>query len=185
MPAANEPTATLKQKVLHETEKMVGYTIYLTVVIGIFNYYRRLVLKEYEITYLHYGYGLIEALILAKVILIGEALKLGERTRALRGPLAIPTLYKSLMFGILVAIFTVLEKLVIGAIHHEDLARIALDVVSKGKDEILARILIMFVAFVPFFAFLELQQELKVDYFELFFRRRPEPNAVTTPRAQP
>ena len=180
---ANEPTATLKQKALLETEKMVAYTIYLALVFSIFNNYRRLVLSEYEITYLHYGYSLIEALILAKVVLIGEALKLGERPKAMRGPLIIPTLYKSLMFGILVAIFTLLEKLVTGAIHHEDLARIALDVVSKGRDEILARILMMFVALVPFFAFLELQQALGVDYFELFFRKRAEPSSEAPPRS--
>jgi hypothetical protein len=182
MADTKEPTATLKQKALRETQKLVGYTIYLALVFGIFNNYRRLVLSEYEITYLNYGYSLIEALILAKVVLIGEALKLGERSRSLNGPLIIPTLYKSLMFGVLVAIFTVLEKLVTGAIHHKDLAQIALDVVSKGRYEILARILMMFVAFVPFFAFLELQDALGADYLHLFFTRRPEPSAAATPQ---
>jgi hypothetical protein len=167
-----EPKASLKERALSETRKYVGYTVYLAIVFGAFSNYRRLVLREYEIPYLNYGYSIIEALILAKVILIGEALKLGERHA--NKPLIIPILYKSFVFGLLVVAFTVLEKLVSGAIHHRDLQEIALDTVSKGRDEILARILMMFVAFLPFFAFIELQRLLGgASYFDLFFRKRP------------
>src|SRR5450755_1460457 len=96
----NEPKASLKERALSETRKYVGYTIYLAMVFAAFSNYRRLVLSEYEIAYLNYGYSLIEAMILAKVILIGEALKLGERRAD--EPLIIPTLYKAFMFGLLV-----------------------------------------------------------------------------------
>jgi len=46
-------------------------------------------LAEYQIAYLHYGVSVVEALVLAKVILIGEALRLG---RGLEDkPLIVPT----------------------------------------------------------------------------------------------
>jgi hypothetical protein len=41
--------------------------------------YRRLTLAEFGLTYLHYGFAFIEALIIAKVILIGDAFRLGRR----------------------------------------------------------------------------------------------------------
>ena len=177
MTATKQGAETLKEKALHETQRYLVYAVYLALVFATFNNYRRLVLKEYEIVYLNWGYSVIEALILAKVVLIGEAFKLGERRKD--EPLIIPTLYKSLLFGLLVVVFTLLEKLVTGAIHHEDLAQIAVDSVSRGRDEIIARLLMMFVAFVPFFAFVELRRALGLDtFYNLFFRRRaPGPAA--------
>ena len=40
--------------------------------------YRRLVLAAHDITYTNYWVALIEALILAKVVMIGDVLRLGR-----------------------------------------------------------------------------------------------------------
>ena len=64
---------------------------------GSFTTYRRLVLAEYQIGYFEYGWALLKALVLAKVILIGEILHLGERFHD--RPLLVSTLWKTLMFG--------------------------------------------------------------------------------------
>jgi hypothetical protein len=45
---------------------VLGHFIYLAIFFGVFTWYRRFVLAEYRITYLHYGTAIIEALILAK-----------------------------------------------------------------------------------------------------------------------
>jgi hypothetical protein len=173
-----EPPLTLKQKALRESQKLVVYTVYLALVFGIFNNYRRLVLSEYSIPYFNYGYAIIEALILAKVIMIGEAFGLGDRQRRENVPLIVPTLVNSLLFGIVVVAFSIVEKLVTGAIHHENLSEIGQDMLSKGRDEILARVLMMFVAFVPFFALIELQRALKNDSFLTLFFRKGVPAAA-------
>jgi len=180
MEHAKDGKATLKQKAVHETEKLIAYTVYLTVVFAVFANYRRLVLADYDISYFNYGYVVIEALILAKVLLIGEALHLGERYA--EQPLIIPTLWKSVAFGILVVAFSILEHLVKGAIHHRDVAQIAADIASKGRSEILARVLTMVVAFVPFFAFSELERVLgEGSVIGLFIHRRPSPPVAAGP----
>ena len=61
----------MKEKIFHE---MVEYWInvaYLAVVFAAFTQYRRFLLAAHDITYTNYWVALIEALILAKVIMIG------------------------------------------------------------------------------------------------------------------
>ncbi len=169
---AHAKAAHIKHKVVEETERMLVYTVYLTLVLGSFAIYRRLVLAEYEINYFNYGAAVIEALILAKVILIGEAFHFGERYSGRPLPLIVPTVYKSVVFGLLVAVFFVLEHFVTGAIHRDDLAQIWADLFSKGRNEMIGKVIMMTVAFLPFFAFRELEKTFGgVDFMKLFFHR--------------
>jgi hypothetical protein len=68
-----------KAKAREELRDVVFITLYFTLFLGAFNTYRRLILKEHGVAYLHYGITLVEALIIAKVILIGDAMKFGRR----------------------------------------------------------------------------------------------------------
>jgi hypothetical protein len=134
-----------------------------------FAWYRRLVLAEYQITYLNYGISLIEALVLAKVILLGDLLHLGRRFQ--EKPLIIPTLYKTAVFSIFVLAFALLEHICEGFLHGRSIAAEIHLVMSQGKDELLARCLVMFSAFVPFFAFQEIGRALgEGRVFSLFFK---------------
>jgi hypothetical protein len=160
----------MKQKISHEMKEFLIIFLYLGLVIGVFNIYRWLLLAEYHVGYFVYGYSLVEALILAKVILIGKSLGIGERFSG--KPLIIPTLYKTMLFALFVFAFGILEHLTSGFLHGKDLAGIFQEVI-RSRYEILARILMMFVAFIPFFAFGEAMQALgEVKIFDLFFRSR-------------
>jgi hypothetical protein len=174
MPLSSEKKAHMKEKAIEETWKLMLYTGYLAMVFVAFANYRRLILAEYQISYLHYGYAVVEAVVLAKIVLIGEALGVGERLSAGR-PLIFAALFKSVLFALLAAVFAVLEHLVEGAIHHKDLATIWTDIVSKGADEMLARALVTVVAFIPFFAIWELQRLFPAQsFFDLIFKERPK-----------
>jgi hypothetical protein len=145
--------------------------MYLAVFFGLFTWYRRLVLAEYQISYLHYGVAFIQALVLAKVIMVGRALHLGQRLKD--HPLILPTVYKAVVFSIFVGLFGVLEHTIIGLLHGKGIAGGFEELMSAGKDELLARCMIMFVAFIPFFAFEELERVLGEGKLgRLFFRRR-------------
>ena len=94
---------------------MVEYwinVVYLTLVFAAFTQYRRLVLAAHDITYTNYWVAVIEALILAKVIMIGDVLRLGRGLE--HKPLIYPTLYKTVVFTLFVGIFTVLENVIKG-----------------------------------------------------------------------
>jgi len=74
-----------------------------------------LVLAEYQITYVRYGLSVLEALVLAKVILIGDVLRLGRRFED--KPLIVPTLYKTVVFTLWVAAFSFLEHTIEGLLR--------------------------------------------------------------------
>lgn len=166
----NKNKAGWKQKLIHEIIEYFVNFVYLAIFFSVFTWYRRLILAEYHISYLNYGIGLLEALVLAKIIMVGGMLHLGPKSGD--KPLIVPTLYKAVVFTVWVAVFGVLEHTLIGLLHGKGLEGGFHEIVSEGKDELLARCLIMFFAFIPFFAFQELGRVLGEGRInEIFFRR--------------
>jgi len=162
-----------KKILFHE---MVEYWInvcYLTLVFAAFTMYRRLLLAAYDITYTNYGVAVIEALVLAKVIMIGEVVRLG---RGLEDkPLIYPTLYKTAIFTLFVALFTLIEHAIKGLWQGKGLAGGLVEFLEKGTHEILANSLVVFVAFIPFFGVKELGRILGQEKIRaLFFKRRAD-----------
>ncbi|MGE5444937.1 MAG: hypothetical protein ACM3SR_10120 [Ignavibacteriales bacterium] len=173
MDNANKKKAGWKQKAVHEIIDYFINFIYLALFFGLFTWYRRLVLAEYHIAYLNYSFSVIEALVLAKIIMIGDVLKLG---RGLQGrPLIFPTLYNTVVFSVWVWLFAVLEHMVDGLLRGKGLAGGFDEIMGRGKYELLARCMVVFFAFIPFFAFRELGRVLGEGKLrELFFRRRAD-----------
>lgn len=144
--------------------------VYLAFVFGLFTWYRRLILARYDIEYLHYGVAIIEALVLAKVIMIGDLLHLSRHIFEGK-PLIYPTMYKSLVFTLFVAAFTIAEQTITGLVKGKGLDGWLVEIQGKGKYEFLAHSLMVFVMFIPFFAFKEMSRILgKGKIGRLFFR---------------
>jgi len=112
--------AHLKEKAAEELRLLVLITAYLAAVFAAFLTYRRIVSREFGVTAFHYGYALLEALLIAKVILIGKAIGLGRK--GTRRTLAWSVLRSSLAYGGLVAVFAILEHVIEGLLHGKTLA---------------------------------------------------------------
>jgi hypothetical protein len=116
-----------------------------------------------------YGFAVIKALILAKVIWLGELFGLG-RNRGKR-PLIYSTLWKTFLFTALVGLFALVEHMVTGLVHGVGVTGGLNELWHVGKFELLARSLVAFCAFIPFFAFRELGNVIgRSKIRELFFR---------------
>lgn len=169
-----DPTKTqenFKQKILHEMTLYIFYTLFLTIFLCAFSTYKKLILGEYAISYIHYGYSFVESLILAKVILLGQTLKLGERFSG--RPLIVPTLYKTVIFSIFALFFKIFELFFIGLLEKKQLSQLYQEFLSRGLYEIAAEIFIMFFVFVIFFAFLEIGRVMgEKNLFNLFFSKK-------------
>lgn len=162
-----------KQRLLHEVLEYWVTFIYLAAFFSSFTLYRKLVLAEHQVSSFHFGMALVEALIMAKVVLIGNALKLGRHFEA--RPLLVPTIYKAIVFSLLMAGFAILEHTLHGLIHGKGIADGVRELLSLGNNELAARCLVMFTAFLPFFAFQELGNVLGEGKIrELFLHRRGE-----------
>src|SRR5262249_26357857 len=87
-----------KQKFVAELIEYWIVVVYLACFFGVFTWQRRFILAEYQISYGHYWVSVLEALVLAKVILIGDMVRLGRRFD--EKPLLVPTLYKAVVFSL-------------------------------------------------------------------------------------
>jgi len=155
-----------KQKIIHELSEVGWVSLYLAVFFCALSTYSMLMLRELNVTnsYFRYGFALINALVIAKIILIGEYARLGRGQE--NKPLIISVLWKPFLFGLLVAAFHVFE---------EAFKRLALrEPIRMRVDEVLVRNLVVFSFLIPFFAFWELRRVLgEGKLFDLFFRRGP------------
>lgn len=166
----SEKKAHLKEKAAEEFRLFLLIAAYLAAFFGAFVTYRRLLSREFGISSFHYGFALIEAMIIAKVILIGKAMGLGRKGD--RRALAYKVLRSSLAYGALVAVFAVLEHVVEGLVHGKTLAASFQAFLDTGVYEILGRALVLFVAFIPFFALWEIGELAgDVRLFDLFFKK--------------
>ena len=164
---------SLKEKFLHEFAASWINVLYLCLMFAAFAWYRRLVLAAYHITYGHYFVALIKALILAKVILIGDVLRLGHRLE--HKPLIYPTLLKTVLFTLFVGVFNILEDIIKGLLKGKAPAEALTEFFGKGTDELLANCLVILASFIPFFALRELSRVFgKGEIWTLFFRRRAD-----------
>ena len=153
---------------------MVEYwlnVLYLALFFAVFLEYRRLILAQYEITYFEYGASILQALVLGKVIMLGNALRVGSKFQEM--PLIFPTVFRSFLFCIYVALFKILEHTVIGLFHGEGLTAGFYEIIGKDSNEILATALVTFCAFLPFFGLKELGLVMGPGKLsKLFFRKR-------------
>ena len=87
---------TLKQKAYHEFKEMLIISLFLWVVFSMFVLFKSVILASvghHEVDWVAHGFALINALVLAKFILIARTLPLGCRAEG--APLICSTLWKS------------------------------------------------------------------------------------------
>lgn len=176
----NPETEGLKERAIEELKVFWITAFYLWLFFGSFTVYRRLIVAELGGAYLHHGIAVIEALIIAKVVIVGRMFGLSRRFED--KPLIVPVLYKSILFGIFVMLFGVVEHVIEGWIHRQGLLGGLREIGELGTDEIWARALMLIVAFVPFFAFCELGRVLGMHKLGAsFFSKRAALGDVQRP----
>lgn len=150
--------------------KFYIYALFFALFFTAFTIYRQLILEEYINAYWNLGSGIIQALIIAKLIILGEMLHLGKKYE--NAPLIIPTIFKAVLFSIFVLILTVLEHFIVGYFTGKTASTVYHHLLENGIYEILARVYVMFFVFVLFFAFKETGRVIgDRRLYELFFRK--------------
>ena len=117
---------------------------------------------------------------LAKVVLVAETLRLGRGYE--ERPLIVPTLYKTFLFTVCVALVDIAEGLVRGFMSGLGSIGAVDDVVSRFNYEWLSRALVIFFAFLPLFAVGELRRVLGKGVTDIFFQRRSTAEVGYDPR---
>jgi hypothetical protein len=156
-------------------KEFIAYWInvaYLVVFFGVFISYKRLVLAEHNIIYTNWGIGIINALVLGKVVSIGNIMRLGSRFD--NRPLVWSTLVRSVMFTVWLALFNAFELAIRGFFKTNTFDGIIDSLSHIGTYEYLGGSLIVFASFIPFFAFKELSRVLGPKMvLDLFLKGKP------------
>ena len=111
----------LKARALHEFARFATMFAYLWAMFLLFQIHQYVVLAQHQIPFTQFGVGLVNALVLAKVMLVADDLRLGEWRG--RRPLMYPVLMRSVLFAIVFIVFDIIEKMVIGAVHGKAVAQ--------------------------------------------------------------
>lgn len=174
-----------KDKIKHELKEMLSLFLYLAFFFCALAIYDMLLLKQYHVEYWTIAFALINALVITKVIMIGEYAKLGNRHE--ENALLVSAVWKSVVFGLLVFAFHVVEEVVKRLIHGADLATASSDI---RFDQLAGRSIIVFCVFVPLFAWREFRRVMGEETFrDLVFRSghkayRDIPPEAETPRPE-
>lgn len=175
MSTENPQKTGMKQKVLHEFEDMAVIFLYLAFFFCALATYSMLLLNKFQISYFNYGAALINALVIAKVILLGEMMHLGKKLEA--KPLIYSAVYKAFVFGLLVFAFHIIEEVIKHLVHGESVTPLFRE---ARIDDMLSRTVIVFCTFIPLFAFREMHRVLGEQQFRaLLFKGRETPKSDT------
>jgi len=162
----------LKQKVGHEMREYLVISFYLFVVFSLLVVHKSIILGEHHIDYTVHGFALINALALAKVMLVAQDLHLADQFHD--APLICPTLVKSFVFTVVLACFKIAEGFVIGRIYGRSFQKNLSGGTWKG---ILTLAALDFAMLIPFFGVTELRPVFGADrLFGVFFRTRYQLN---------
>ena len=112
----------LREKAVGEFKELFALAAYLYICLGAIVLLKSSILRDAGISFPVWGIAAAKSLILAKFMLVGSALHLGERYQ--HRPLIWPTLYRSLIFLLLLLILTTCEELLVGLINGRPLAGI-------------------------------------------------------------
>jgi hypothetical protein len=160
----------LKHKIVREARELFAVFVYLAFFFCALATYSTLLLHEFHVSYFAYGTALLNALIMSKVILLGEAAHLGRKHEG--KPLIVAAVFKAFLFALLMAAFHVCEEVIKHLLHGQSVGS-AIGELTRGRlTEVLARNLVVFCALIPFFAFGELRRILgEGKFLDLFFKR--------------
>jgi hypothetical protein len=155
---APEKKATLAQRARHELVTYLCLSAYLWICFGALIVYKAAILRSVGVAYTPLGVAIVKALILAKFIMLLEAVKLGDR-----GKLSAPifdVMKKSGLFAVFLFILTILEELLLGYAHGKEVRDILRDFAGGTLQEAFAVGLLLFLIMIPYFAYREFKPDL-------------------------
>ena len=160
-----------KERAASELKRFAAIALYIWIFLSVFEIHRFVVLREVHAGSLYgyrIGFAAVNALVMGKVILIGQALHAGERLREKR--LIQSVLYKSAVFALLLVCFDIVEEAIVGLIHGKSLVASIPQLGGGGLEGKILVGIMAFVVLIPFFLFTHLEQVLATDTLRSLIR---------------
>jgi hypothetical protein len=161
---------TLVKRVFRECRELALLTAYFYIAFATLLLFKATVLHSYGVHYVVWGAAIVKAVLIAKFMMVGRAMKIGDGS--LDGPLIKPILKKVFSFFALLLILTSAEEITLGLIHHRSIGAMFQEFAGARMGETLAEVLILLLVLIPFIAFNVLGEALgKGSLHRMLFRR--------------
>lgn len=148
----------LKKRALDGGRRFLVMFVYLWALLSLFALHERLVLREVGASLPSQGFAFVNALVLAKVMLLAEELNIGGWLQG--RPLIYPILHESAVLALLFIAVHYLESILVGLVHGETILGSVPVIGGGGIAGLVCVAVIMFVSLVPFFAFRDVNRQL-------------------------
>ena len=149
-------TSNLAHRIYYQVTQFLLIAVYLFVVFLILALHESVVAAKNHLEYHFYGFAIINALVLGKVMLVAEDLHFANWFR--NRPLIYPILFKSVAFTILFLVFDIAEELLVGVLKGKTIAENFPNIGGGSPIGILFMTVIIAILLIPFFAFREIGQ---------------------------
>ena len=160
----------LKRKAVHEVREYFLISAYLFVVFSLLVVHKSLILAEHHIDYTLHGLAILNALALAKIMLVAQDFHLADQFGD--APLIYPTLVKSFAFTVVLACFKIAEETALGRLRGRSFHD-SISAIGGSWQRVLILAALLFVMLLPFFGFSELRRVFGPDrLINVFFRPR-------------
>jgi len=164
-------TAGWKAKLAEELKLLGVVGLYIFLTLTAVDMYKRVAMRGELVEGFQLGYNAIEALILAKVIILGDLLKISHKFRD--RPLILPTLFRAFIFALFIMAFSSLELFIRELIHGAGTARAFEAMLEKEQGIRVTHAAVMFLTGIPLYAAWELSRVLgEGKLARIFFRDR-------------
>jgi len=160
----------LAGRAIEEFRHFIALFLYLWILLGLFVLNQQIILRQQGADLIFHGFALLNALVLAKVMLVFEDLELG---RWLKGrPAILSIVFEAAFCTALLLAFHVVERVAVGLFHGGELAKSIPSFGGGGLAGLLIVSLILFVSLLPFFAFKNVARAIGSERMkEILFRR--------------
>jgi hypothetical protein len=171
MTTGKPPKVGIAEKAQHEFRELIILTAYLYATFSAVLFYKHAVLGAAGISWMPWGLAFIKAVLVAKFVLLGRALRIDQRYQT--KPLIWPTLHESVLFLVIVMILTGIEEAVVGLFHGRTIRQSMAGIGGGNPEQFVASLLL------PYFAIRSLDDAMgEKSLIRLFFVERQEFRAV-------
>ena len=163
---------TLKERAREELVSFWYVGTYLFVCFAVLMFFESTLSDSANTGVFSLGTAAIKAAILAKFILIGDALGIGEKSRAPR--LAGSIVTKSIQLWLLLIVLTAIEELVVGRLHGQAFAATWAEYQQKSVAPLFAKSLVVLMLLLPLIATREFSRMLGPGVLRSLLLARPK-----------
>ncbi len=168
--APSERPHNLIAGAIREFKHLLVIVLYLWVIFGLYVLDETIILGKQHISFSAQGFAIINALVLAKVLLVAEDMSFVNRLKD--RPLIYPILYKALAFSILFVVFHICESVLVELWRGKRAVESFPQIGGGTWKGFLCVVAILFVSLIPFFAFREIGRVIGEDeLWNLIFKR--------------